>query len=161
MLLAIDPGLRGCGCAVFTEGSKALLWGAGYVRNPLEAGDGPGAWLNMASAVFAWSEDINSVVIELPRVYQGAQQKGDPEDLIQLAALTGAISERLASAGGHIATVRPSEWKGQVPKDIMNMRILSKLSVEELAVIKHVGKTKDHNVIDAIGIGMFHLGRLR
>ena len=52
--------------------------------------------------------------------------------------------------------VKPAEWKGQVPKKIMNERVLSKLSAQERAIVKD-----NHNAIDAVGLGLHVLGRLR
>ena len=160
-LFCVDPGLRGCGAALFREGH---LWRASYVKNPTTEGRGYQAYATMGHAVWNWSvktprvEPITRQIIELPRIYpHAAQQKGDPNDLIDVACVGAAIAAMFG--GVPTETVFPSDWKGQVPKEIMTERIKSKLSHTEMALVELVG-AKDHNTFDAVGIGLHHLGRL-
>lgn len=153
-LLAIDPGLRGVGLAKFTDG---LLYWAGYIRNPEKKGRGPWAWDAMRSevSVHLGYGAVDELAVELPRVYP--KMKTDPNDLIDLAGVLGCL---VASCNPtRIITYAPSDWKGQVPKDIMNARVWAKLSDDEKAGVQRVG-AKDHNTLDAIGIGLKALGRL-
>jgi hypothetical protein len=53
--------------------------------------------------------------------------------------------------------VLPNKWKGNLPKKICKDRCKAVLTPEELARVK----TEDHNVWDAIGIGLWYLGRLK
>lgn len=82
-----------------------------------------------------------------------------PGDIVELAYAAGLCAGLSTSTGGTITEVLPIRWKGNVPKPIMTKRILSKLDQTELAAIERVGY-KDHNTIDAIGIGLYALGRL-
>lgn len=159
MILAIDPGLRGCGVAAF--GSELVF--CAYPRNPEARARGPGAWWSMAQAVYQAVVDANvplprTLVVEVPQVYAGSKQKGDPNDLIQLAGVLGALTGlfRCATVG-----YAPREWKGQVPKDVHNRRILGKLSASERTILESCGVSQSlqHNVIDAVGLGKFHLSR--
>ena len=135
-MICIDPGVKACGFALFTEGYLAHAVYCPKTETP-------------------YSGDL--MVIEMPRIYPGSgQQKGDLNDLLDLAAVVGYCEGRF---GGRIERVFPARWKGQVPKKIMTARILSKLSPLELSKIQRVG-AKDHNTIDAIGIGLWKLGRL-
>jgi hypothetical protein len=84
-------------------------------------------------------------------------------DLIDLAVQVGEFKEFYRRQGGLVELVFPRTWKGNVPKEIMTARILKQLTPEEL---KHVpvrprAKTPDHNCVDAIGMGLNRLGRLR
>lgn len=154
MILSVDPGLRGCGVALWDAGRLAQ---AAYVENPMKTGRGPAAYRAMGdelSKLTVWGSEPLHVVLELPRVYPVS--KGDPNDLIDLAGVVGAIAGCMADTCSHY---EPAQWKGQVPKTIMAKRILSKLSKAELDNVQHVGY-KDHNTIDAIGIGLKYLGRL-
>lgn len=136
MLIAIDPGVQKCGFA-FYQNTKLVK--AGYEPD---------------SAI--WAADV--LIIEMPRIYPGSgQQKGDLNDLLDLAAVVGRL-ESTYSVNSRLR-VFPAQWKGQVPKKIMNARVLSKLSIEERLVIPEIG-VKVHNVIDAVGIGLWYLGRL-
>jgi hypothetical protein len=139
-LLAIDPGID-TGWALFND---ALL--SCGVGNPPE--------IYRAR-----------VVIERPQVYLASKSKGDPNDLITLAIQVGRYWEQYERAGDSVRTFLPREWKGQVPKDIQAGRILAKLSAQEQDVVANYGrmvnKGKHHNMMDAIGLGLFALGRAR
>ncbi len=92
----------------------------------------------------------------MPRIYPGSgQQKGDLNDLLNLAAVVGGHEKTFKN---HVR-VFPAQWKGQVPKKIMNARVLSRLSPQERLRIEDSG-SKTHNTIDAVGIGLYRLGRL-
>lgn len=139
-MIYVDPGVKACGVACFEEAQ--LRW-ARYVP----AADLPHYF------------DGSPLLCEFPRIYPGSgQQKGDLNDLLNVAAVVG-LCEGL-NGDERCARVFPSQWKGQVPKKIMTARILSKLSDVERSRIIRVG-AKDHNTIDAVGIGLWHLGRLR
>ena len=160
--IAIDPGIRGCGCAVFRENE---LIDAAYVTNPEKTGHLTAECVSMARAVrhFVF-EAIGlpaalTVVLEWPRAYQPGKQTGDQNDLLPLAGVDGAIAALL---GGAIITVHPDAWKGQVPKDVMNARVLERLTAIECARLprKPRARTYSHDMLDAVGVGLHHLGRL-
>lgn len=151
---AIDPGLRGCGVAQFDHGR--LSW-ACYIRNPMTEGRGPTAHAKVAHEVWLFCPTAH-LIIEFPRIYPHGprDRRSDPNDLLDVAGVAGAC----AALYEHITWVFPQQWKGQVPKEVMNARVMKRLSPEELAAVKSVGAL-DHNTYDAIGIGLHHLGRLR
>jgi hypothetical protein len=160
VLLAVDPGLRGCGVALFDGGR---LVRCAYVRGSRDGQDAA-AWAEMAGEVYAWGgADATRVVSEFPKVYSVGKSKGDPEDLLQLAAVVGAISAHWGSEGITLEVVRPYQWKRQVPKDIMTSRIINLLDAQEGAQARAgmPAKSYQHNVWDAIGIGLNALGRIR
>ncbi len=154
-LLAIDPGLRHCGCAYFTDGvlSRACL--AVNYEKKLR---GPKAHHAMALEVSLRMNSAYWTVLEYPRIYPNHSNKRaeDPNDCLELAGVDGAIAAYL---GGNVSHVFPSEWKGQVPKAIMIERIKKTLTKEETQRVELAG-AKSHNIWDAVGIGLFHLGRL-
>jgi len=87
--IAVDPGLRACGVAVFSGGQ--LAW-AGYVRSSEAKARGGSAWIAMALAVAealtaqlgpAWVRPGLGVV-EYPQQYEGAGHKADREDISEL-----------------------------------------------------------------------------
>ena len=56
---------------------------------------------------------------------------------------------------------QPRQWKGQLPKEVVGRR-LQQLYPKLKIVKKENDKTKfvmDHNIVDAIGIGHFHIYR--
>lgn len=134
-MISVDPGVKGCGWALW---GGATLIDCGYGEVP--------------------RHDSTGLVIELPQVYYGAKQKGDANDLVSLAFAAGKIASRFVC----YTTVKPRDWKGTVKKEVMLKRILSKLTDGELTILKGLGlpKSLEHNVVDAVGIGLHSLGRL-
>jgi len=156
-ILCVDPGLRGCGMAVFDGGH---LVRAAYVKNPVEHGRGYKAHVGMGNAAFDWCDEVlDRVIIEHPRVYpSSAQQKGDPNDLLDVVAVGAAVAS--GWWGIECETVFPSEWKGQVPKETMTERIRRSLTDDERKNIEKCPASLMHNVLDAAGLGLYRLGRL-
>lgn len=157
-LVAIDPGLRGTGVAVFEDG---LLVEAAYPRNPELILRGPAAWLAMARAVLdSLTHPLPcDLVIEVPQVYVAGRGKGDPDDLLELAGVDGAITALLGPTTTR--SPKPREWKGQVPKEIHHARALRKLSPPETVVLEQtkVPPSLRHNVLDAVALGLWALKR--
>lgn len=177
ILLAIDPGLRGCGAVLFEDG---VLRAAAYVR-----GEGvPEVLLMLARAtalgverwvveriderlpsLFGVREAVDRLVLELPQTYGGRASRGDANDLIALAAVDGAIAALFPLAS--VQAVRPHEWKGSVPKPksargkyIVQERVWERLSAEERGrVVWPKAEKLKWDVADAIGIGLWALGR--
>lgn len=138
MLVSIDPGKHKCGMAWWED---TELVTAGLVESP----------------PLLIPEKTNHLVIEVPQIYARSKSKGDPNDLIDLAVMVGRI---ISICDISYTLYRPREWKGQVPKDVMVSRIKGKLSKKELERITLPAKTLQHNVFDAIGIGLKYLNRL-
>ncbi len=99
------------------------------------------------------------LVVEVPQVYQ--RGKGDQNDLLLLALSAGAIAASFVENYDiEVHGYLPAQWKGQVPKDITKRRVLEELFEEEKALIElPSAKSLQHNVFDAIGLGMHHLKR--
>ena len=158
--VGIDPGLRHAGWA--TVDLSGALIACGLARG-LATGRGVDAWQRVAhEAVDAITTEIPVgthgadllVTVELPRIYAAGKMKGDPDDIVVLAAVVGSIVGAVVEAGANATVVRPADWKGQVPKDVHNRRILSGLSVKEEFALNGCGAPSSlrHNVIDAIGL---------
>lgn len=156
MIVAVDPGLRACGVSVWDP--WGVLYGAAYVKGPKE-GRGPSAWASMAAEVREYIDctPITHLVVEIPQVYQRAHSKGDPNDLIQLAGVAGAIVGRLSGAPNMLGPL-PAEWKGQVPKEIHHARVRAALTADELTrVALPSAKSLAHNVWDAVALGLWYV----
>jgi hypothetical protein len=157
-VLSVDPGLRHCGVALF--GDQQLRWAA-LIKSPEKTVRGPAAWLAMAKAVLARLLNLpkpDVLVVEVPQVYSWRGQKGDQADLIELAGVDGALVGTIEHKTG--ISYLPRQWKGQVPKEVMNARVEAKLSEVEKGRIEACAPSLRHNVLDGVGIGLKYLGRL-
>lgn len=155
-MICIDPGLRGVGVAKFDESNRSLSF-AQYVKNPCERGRGYGAHYDLAIELREYGYTGGLVIIEHPRIYPGMPNK-DLNDLLDVVAVGAACAVALNPS--YVVTVFPSEWKGTVKKSVMLERIRKALSPEELARCEFTNKSDDEDLLDAVGIGLWRLGRL-
>lgn len=139
-LLAFDPGNR-TGWARFV-GQKLVAAGL------LKAG----------RIELGWPQ---KVVVEVPRWYP-KEHEIDVNDLLDLGLKAGVLSGFYEQRGVEVESVFPRTWKGTVPKKIHNERVLAALTEEEVALLPRRPRAKDHdhNVLDAVGIGLWKLGRM-
>lgn len=99
-------------------------------------------------------------IIEKPQVYTQRKMKGDANDLITIALVAGYCASFFEKS----EFVLPRTWKGTVDKDMMCTRVQNRWMNErerELLESKRIPKSYVNNTLDAIGIGMHHLGRHR
>lgn len=160
-LLAVDPGLRGCGAATFVDNRLERAW---YCRNTERNERGPKAWREMGLALHAdlvtrGLLDIHAFATEYPQIYHSEHQIGDQDDIVQLACAAGAISAVIPAK--HFVGYLPRYWKGQVPKKVHNLRVVCRLDEEEKTKLEPVPQQLRNNIIDAIGIGLFLLKQQR
>ena len=166
-LLSVDPGLRGCGCALWRDGYLAR---AAYVPG-CDDREAPFADVveEMAKAVIDWQAQVRAffvthegpirLVVERQRVYGGRAARGDASDLIDVAVVVGAIVGRLDVPS---RIVLPQEW-GCAEKTVNMERAKRDLSPAELARVElpgsrgRVNKKLAENVFDAICIGLWAL----
>lgn len=180
VLLSIDPGLRGCGAAVFLDGK---LLRAEYVKNTApEDLNGPRAWALMAVSVLCWATallndaipptallstvwPIDRLAVEMPQTYGGRAKKGDANDLLPLAGVDAALAALLPYADVDYKV--PHGWKGGIEKPkkaadayIIKDRVIARLSPAELVQTVWPGnKRHGWDVADGIGVGLAALGR--
>lgn len=171
-LLSLDPGIRVAGAALF-RGSTLIA--AELIRSPEKTGNGVRACVVIAQEIMSWAahtlhmrtvgpmaaRTVDELIAEWPKIYatrlRAGKTKEDPNDMPPLAGVGAALGALVYPAT--LNSVAPSDWKGQVPPDAFLDRIVGRLSSEERTHLPAEG-AKAHNVIDAIGIGLHHLGRL-
>ena len=155
-LQSIDIGLHGVASAYFQNG---VLLGAWYDLNRGRH-RGPEAWATIASGVLVPSPP-KVLTLETMQVYDTRSASGvNPDDLLQLQGVAGALAFRFQSLGAQVAGVLPAQWKQQVPKKVMNERVrgwcqyLGWLDGR----IMLPGKERANDVWDAVGIGIVYQG---
>ena len=139
-LLAIDPG-RTTGWALLDNN---MLQDAGTIKqNRSEC-------LNLLTTTKPLY-----VICEKPQIYTPTQSKGDPNDLSRLFIQAGWFDMLCLIYSVAYEDVQPHAWKGNLPKLVWHKRSKSVMLQYEIAA----AKGQDHNMWDAIGIGLWKLGR--
>ena len=141
-VLSIDPGLWKTGCALWSgDGQRLRAW---TQRQGKSQKKGPALWRRMALSI---CEETPSVLaIEIMQVDK--RSKGKERDLFSLSGVIGAVVMRFPDA--KIVAYTPAQWKGSVPKHVMQARLEKRLTPEEL---KAICAKSTHDTWDAVGIG--------
>lgn len=182
MLLALDPGLNSPGVAIFNPS----LIAADRFNTEEYAGLPDGErWLQVARTLAGWAlkhlerakPDLLSIIFERPQVYTRDKSVGDPNHLVAIGGVASCLVGILSVYGPvKVSSPHPGEWVGQLSKKCSickknlkkcpeckgsawntprGRRIRSRLSAAELALVPD-----QNDAIDAVGLGLFELGRL-
>lgn len=151
MLFAVDPGLTGCGWALWEND----LIAAGFVAAEDSARE-PTRWGPLARAVLTASPKVpDKVVVETMRTY--TQGKSDPADLFALQGLAGTLLGIAHGWGLATDGYLAMQWKGQVPRDVMGARVEREVEIrgwgDRIAWPKR--KTWRNDVCHAIALAKF------
>jgi len=148
----VDPGLGGTGLAFF----RKLDGPPDAVR---QRAGGRGDWRERQFRLALWfAESLsiwqpNEVVIEYPEQFQSAKshacvERGDLGKLYALCGMYMLVSYE-QTTGVLPRLVSPNEWKGQLPKRVVDQRIR-----------RTWGQTYPDHVSDAVGMGLAAQGLL-
>ncbi len=169
-LLALDPSVNSAGVALFRQGQ--LIAGRCVKRTAGASSDGE-RWMYMALEIFHWLGTVRAhptvFVFERPQIYDPTKSLGDPNDLIGLAGVAGFLGGMLTVACVarqgclEVVSPTPAEWVGNLPKERTGnpwknprgSRVESRLTPDERNRLVAV----NHDVVDAIGLGLHALGR--
>ena len=154
-LIAIDPGRQGLAFACFRDGQ----FDYGFVEHLPE---GLGPQREQARAVSPVTSADTAVVEEM--VYY--PQRGSAKASSQIAALLhlqtiGALAAAPARA---ISWCPARRWKGSLPKGVCRVRVRAALDKVELTRLEDNARSygaRGHNLWDAVGLGLYCLGRMR
>lgn len=153
--ICVDPGKKLIGFAVVKNGE---LIDANVYRFE--------DWFDVRRFVaglrnrFFSMQDQVKIVSEVPQIYQQRRQDKDQNDLIDVAAVAGAV----VAAGMDAVLVRPHTWKGSIAKEKHQVRLLSdvKKAAPDVALgIESIGKTVRHNALDAAGLALWACEKAR
>lgn len=167
--LAIDPGLNAPGGAVFRD---HVLVRAGPIRIPrsLTKLDLVARCREVSRLICEWYIDgrvvfcePSELVFERPQVYAPGKSNADPNDLPPMLGIDVGVACRWPNVP--VTSYLPREWTGQRPKEesgppwdsprgMFTWARLTPLERELCATL-----VITHDVVDSIGVGLFHLGR--
>lgn len=147
MIYAVDPSTVATGVAIFL--------GTRLDRVTVLEAEGLDEMIEAVRAYFYGHPITAECVVEVPIAY-GFKQKGDPNDLLKIAQVAGAVRAHFATS----YAITPGGWNGGRPKKITEARIRSLLLPDEVAMLDTVRVAVRHNAIDAVGVGMHHLKTL-
>lgn len=161
-LLAIDPGLQGTGLAFWSANKTRPSW-VKVIRPNRPGLASVYTWIDRARSlaeqigaieldmIIATGKEVR-IVCELMEMHQSAraQMMWKTGDLQRTLVLIGMIARTDRS----VELVKPSEWKGQLSKAIVERRLREKIgnkACDRLGIESHAW--------DAVGIGLWALGR--
>lgn len=156
IVIGVDPGVKSIG---FGVASNDQIVAGGLIRcdNPT-----PQRLATMLrDRLYALGVYEANVVIEVPQIYSAGRHKGDQNDLINVALVSGAVAGVLDSRGALCSSrfVLPREWKGGVEADVFTARIEKRLVPSELAALDKAPASLRHNMIDGVGLALFGSGK--
>lgn len=165
--VAVDPGTDHPAAAVFELGHLVV---ASRVKIPtvkFRALEPAERARMIAKSIVGWLpesfrvREAQAVVTEWPQIYTARHSKGNPNGLLPLAAIGAAVAAYLDVPA--VSPV-PHEWIGNIPKDekLKNAwdsprgrLIWGRLRESERPQVENT-----HDAVDAVGLGLFGLGRL-
>lgn len=165
MILSLDPGINGCGVALFHHQNvhRAFYakpsWAGRTVQDrvvSMSMGVMRGLRLEEHAAI---GRADSTIVVEWMQAYDRGGKRVDPNvSLFPLIAVAAAVCTLFPFA--QHTGYKPHDWKGSLDGDAMVGRIKEQLSQEELNRLELPAPSLTHNVFDAVGIGLKFVGRL-
>jgi hypothetical protein len=146
-MMFVDPGAHFCGVSRFTASGELLS----------------AHWATVDHACMI-VKNATGLVIEKPQVYASAFQKGNQNDLIDVAVTVGRIQQAYQDHYADEAIIiLPNKWKGTKKKlvTIQDIIALAKERDEFSKVdLRGVPKKEHEDVWDAVGIGYWFFKKL-
>ena len=148
-IMSIDPGIHNCGYCFMTENQKLISYGLINSKENKWYDNCKHVWFKLYENYT--KQFPKTVYIEYPTHHAGMMAFAARESgaLAKLTFLCGGIYSLLSE----IATVElitPSQWKGQLKKEMVRKRLYN--------IYPEISKLDlDHNIVDAIGIGYYTL----
>lgn len=163
-LLTIDPSIRFCGMSVWEldqDAHTAKLISYDCLSN--HSSNAPMAeWrraaVSNANALEPYIETCDIVLLEQPFQWGNSARSlmaAKTQALTKLIEFCGMITFLAAKYDKPYHTLTPQEWKGNMKKEITTARINLKMNTNFNAA------TKEHNIADAIGLGIKWLQNLK
>ena len=168
VVLAIDPGIRSPGAALFADrqlvaATRIKVPAAVHVRALGDRVMTVAKLINGWYQALCWSKGggiTHELVYEWPQIYRTSRSKGDPNALLKTLAV-GVAASALVMADRNY-TPNPDEWAGQTKKSTTGdpwesqrgQMIARRLTDAEKALVP-----RSHDALDAVGLGLWRVGR--
>ena len=154
--MSIDPSVRSCGWAVWKN--KSLKdFGVMYAANTKEKDwqqSGEEIGNSLRDKAVKWK--VEKVYCEFP-AYFGDNVAAHSGSLVKLSWMVGFLNGLFIAQNVSYELVRVNDWKGQLPKNIVQMRIARILPKN---IIRRLNSMRS-DAYDAVGIGLFIHGRMK
>lgn len=131
------------------QSATALVLGGGYVKSE-----------SVFEAVAPFFEDGQPVRVVIEKPVKYAHKKRTHKDIENLLGVVKDLQKTFKGAGCEVTTIQPVQWKGNTPKTIHQKRIVDALAATEMKKVLWPPPHLQHNVFDALGLGLFATGRL-
>lgn len=179
--IAIDPGIKKCACACLVNGELREVWFEAVVYGAVNSCRGPTDPPPRESMV--------EIAVEQPEYHGARSDAARTQDLLALAWHGAMLAGQFAGRDQARTFAYPvSEWKGTIPKPMHHHHVWGALVDSEKRLLggqrtadaiakaceKHAmrrGKIKGvecyprsfetHNLLDAVALGLHHVGRFR
>lgn len=160
-LCSVDPGERKIGLAFFVDGVLTSAQALVVERTEI----GGNQWLATAEAIADLLLPLTPGVlaIEEMKVRRGRVEAWD--SLIEISRMTGALGDRAMLSGWVVRLVDPGRWTRKLEKFRHQERTILSLTDNERETILNpaldnapVAEARSE-IIDAVGIGLYILGR--
>jgi len=166
-ILSIDPSINNVGWAL-SKNKKLIKWG---IIHPSK--DKKETYLKKCRDV---TDQITTLLVAQYPIQLVTEIPDHFGDSGYMARESGAILKLAFIAGmifnitDNVITYTPNQWKGQIPKHVMTMRLCKNEPYKSMKIVdwkdvyfckecgvKHPRVIMDHNIIDAIGINHKHV----
>jgi len=163
MILAIDPGLKGLGCAELDmKGEVQRGW---FIRRPYAYKSKSWLfseqWMALLNHEFGLPTQLPYKHLVIEGQYLRGRGHHRPEDILRLSFLTGIVTAALGSYMAEEARLfvpSPQQWKGSTPAGVIQQRIYGKLSTQEVERIERPSqRTWYGDILTACGIGKWYI----
>jgi len=163
--IGIDPGVRMCGVAIDFNDCPPAHPDIPKLRAFTVTGNGNGTMQaedTLQARAVGMVYDIKSHIprrydvalcVEGQKIYPKEKSKGDPNDMVKVAIVAGAmlgVADSLYMLHAYLPT--PREWKGALPKSIHHERLRAKYREWVEPVERETAKTHQNHVWDAVGL---------
>jgi hypothetical protein len=164
--LSIDPGVSGTGVSCWSEKDWEKRVNPVWVRNVYATSKASKAgWVAKTYSVLSQLDELLNeatpvvrVYSEFPLVFGGvignaasASKGSEPGDVLKLAFMVGSIAELCRIYEIPFDYYTPTQWLGQLNKEIVQKRIRDRLpTIETLKPVSHGW--------DSVGLGLFAKG---